>query len=308
MKRAAIRPKVVVIVGPTASGKTALSLFLAKKFNGEIVSADSRQIYREMDIGTAKAAPDERNVVKHRLIDIRDPDQDYSMGQFKKDAVRAIGQILKEGKLPIVVGGTGLYVSALVDNLEIPPVRENKKLRARIEKEIKERGLDYAFKRLIDLDPEAIYIVDPKNPRRVIRALEVALTSGKPFTAQRKKSEPLYDFLQMGIQQKPEALKQRIAKRVRMMLGDGLVDEVKKLVKKYGSKAKPFDAIGYREIIEYLDGKISLEEAIAKISQDTWRYAKRQMAWFKRDERIKWINDSEEASGLIAYFLNKKGN
>jgi len=297
------KPKVIVIVGPTASGKTALSLALAKKFNGEIISADSRQIYRGMDLGTAKATPKERKEIKHYLIDIKNPDQDYSVGQFKKDAIKATGQILKKGKLPIVVGGTGLYISALVNNLEFPKVKEDKKLRAKLEAEIKKYGLAYLFDKLIKLDPEALYIVDPKNPRRVVRALEVALISGKPFTALRKKGKPLFDFLLIGLNPPVEVLKKRIAGRIREMTKDGLVKELKGLVKKYGYKAKPFDAIGYREIIDYLNGKISLEEAINTISQNTLLYAKRQMTWFKRDKRIKWLENYEEADKLIKNWL-----
>lgn len=311
------KAKVVVIVGPTASGKTALSLSLAKKYNGEIISADSRQIYRGMDIGTAKPNKDLRfknhdlrsyysENIKHHLIDIRNPDQDYSVGQFKRDAVKAIERIARMKKLPIVVGGTGLYVSALVNNLEIPTVKENKELRAKIEREIRENGLAHVFKKLVELDPEAIYVVDPLNPRRVVRALEVAMLTGKPFTAQRKTGRPLFDFFQIGIRGTPESLKIRITERVHGMIKDGLAEEVKKLVKKYGDNAKPFDAIGYREIIEYLKGEVTLEEATELMVKNTWHYAKRQINWFKKDKRINWISSQREAINLVASFLNEK--
>lgn len=298
--------KVLVIVGPTASGKTALSLLLAEEFNGEIVSADSRQIYRGMDIGTAKATENELDSVKHYLVDIKNPNQDYSVGQFKKDAIQAIDLIIKKKKLPIIVGGTGLYVSAVVNNLDLPKVEEDKKLRAKIEKEIQEKGLNYVFKKLVELDPEAAYIVDPKNPRRIVRALEVAMLTGKPFTAQRKIGEPLYNFLQIGITIPDDMLKEKIALRVHQMFKDGLVDELKKLIKKYGDKQKAFDAIGYREVIDYLNGKISFETSMELMIKNTWHYAKRQMTWFKKDKRIKWINDFSDAEKLVTNFLNKK--
>ncbi len=287
-------PKVLVIVGSTASGKSDLAVKIAKKFNGEIVSADSRQIYRGMDIGTAKPSKNEMTAIKHRLIDIRDPDQDYSAGQYKKDAIEAVDRIIKSGKMPILVGGTGLYIDAVVKNLEFPEIKENKKLRARLEREIKEKGLDLVFKKLVDLDPEAAYIVDPKNPRRIIRALEIALLSSKKFSEQRKSGNPLYNTLEIGINLPLELLRRRIAKRTKQMIKEGLVEEVEKLVKKYGPDCKAFDAIGYREIIDYLKEKISLIEAIEQINKNTWHYAKRQMTWFRRNKNINWIKNYKE--------------
>ena len=289
-------PKVVVIVGTTASGKTALSLEIAKKFNGEIVSADSRQIYRGMDIGTAKPSQKEMAAVKHDLINIKNPNQDYSVGQYKKDALAAIRNILKTGKLPVVVGGTGLYVSALVNNLEFPEVKENKKLRAKLEKEIKTKGLNFVFKKLVELDPEAAYIVDPNNPRRVIRALEVAISTGQPFSAQRKSGTALLNFLQIGLKLSPEILKEKIQKRTGQMIKNGLVEEVKKLVKKYGYKPKALDAIGYREIIDYLKGRTTLKEAEDLINKNTWHYARRQMTWFRKDPAILWFDSGQKST------------
>jgi tRNA dimethylallyltransferase len=296
------KEKVVVIVGPTASGKTALSLHLADEFRGEIVSADSCQIYKGMDIGTAKASKEERKKIKHWLIDIKKPDQEYSVGQYKKDAVKAINQIIKSGRLPIVVGGTGLYISALVNNLDFPKVKEDKNLRKQLEKEIEEKGLRAVFDRLVELDPEAAYIIDPNNPRRVIRALEVAILTGKPFTEQRRMGKPLYDFLQLGITQPAEVLKDRINKRVDYMMKHGLIEETGKLVKKYG-KVKALDSIDYREIIYYLDGKITREEAAELIKKNTWHYAKHQLTWFNKDKRINWVSDPKEAEKLLKQFL-----
>jgi len=290
--------KLIVIIGPTASGKTGLAVKLAKKFSGEIISADSRQIYRGMDIGTAKP------VFPHYLIDIKNPNQDYSAGEYKKDALNAINKIVASGKTPILVGGTGLYISAVINNWEIPKIKENKKLRAKIEKEIKERGLDFVFKKLVALDPETAYIVDPKNPRRIIRALEIALVSGKKFSEQRKIGKPLYKTLQIGLNCSPKALKKRIAQRIKNMIKDGLIKEVKNLVKKYGYNCKAFDSIDYREIIDYLKKKSTLEQAITQMQNNTWHYAKRQMTWFKKyNPKAHWIKNYKETEKLVRKFI-----
>ena len=297
-------PKLVCIVGPTASGKTALALKLTKKFNGEIVSADSRQIYRGMDIGTAKppisSARPNRAVAKssvpsndgsqnpiisrdvpHYLIDIRNPNQSYTVGQFKHDALQAIKKIIKSGKLPMLVGGTGLYISAMIDNLEIPAVKPNKQLRKKLEQQIEKYGLYYVYGKLTALDPETAYIIDPKNSRRVIRAYEIALSTKKPLSEIRKKGKPLFDTLILGTNP-ADKLKGRIEKRTSQMIKAGLVQEVKDLVKKYGPRPVPFDAIGYREMINYLRGRSTLPEAITLINKNTWRFGKRQMTWFKK--------------------------
>lgn len=295
--------KVLIIVGPTASGKTALSLLLAKKFGGEIISADSRQVYRQMNIGTAKATLTERRAVRHHLIDIKNPNQNYSLAQFKKDALRAINDIVSRYKLPIVVGGTAQYIYALVDNWQIPAVRENKKLRAKVERDIAEQGLPAVYKKLLDLDPEAAYVVDPKNPRRVIRALEVALATGRPFTTQRRADPPLFDFLIVGLKLSPEELKRRIARRTRQMIKAGLVEETRKLIKRYSLNQKVFDTIGYREIIQHLHSELTLEQAIQQIIINTRRFARRQMQWFKRDKRIQWVRNGKEAKKLTQVFI-----
>ena len=310
--------KVIVIVGPTASGKTALSLKLAKKYNAEIISADSRQVYRGMDIGTAKAPISSairrgRRVetkssvissgIPHHLVDIKYPNQDYSLGQFKKDALKAMRDITNRGKIPMLVGGTGLYISAMVNNLDIPAIKPNKHLRKKLEKMIRRHGTYYGFGKLTALDPEAAYIVDPRNSRRIIRALEIALISKKPFSTARKKGPPLFDFLILGLDMPPEKLKNRIGKRVETMVRAGLVKEVKKLIKKYGKRRVPFDAIGYREIIDYLDKKITLREAIEQIKRNTWRFARRQMTWFRRLP-VTWIKKQKHAEKAIAKFLS----
>ncbi len=307
------RPKAIAIVGPTASGKTSLSIAIAREFNGEIISADSRQIYRGMDIGTAKATATERAAVPHHLVDIRNPDEDYAVAEFKRDADAAIADIVARGRLPILVGGTGLYIRAVVDNLDIPAVVGNPALRASIEADIAAHGLASVFERLVSLDPEAAYIVDGRNPRRVVRALEVATLTGRPFTEQRRRSVPVNDFLILGLSPAPEVLRERIDRRIDEMMAAGLVDEVKNLLKKYrradgsadGARDLPiaFDAIGYREIIDYLDGRSTQDEAVAAMKMNTWHFAKRQMTWFKKDRNVRWVDGTEEAEVLVKKFL-----
>ncbi|MCX6720639.1 MAG: tRNA (adenosine(37)-N6)-dimethylallyltransferase MiaA [Candidatus Staskawiczbacteria bacterium] len=306
--------KLIVILGPTASGKTALSIKLAKKFNGEIVSADSRQIYKGMDIGTAKPSPQAKprrmagpscivEGVAHWLIDIKNPNELYSVAEYKENAIKIIKDIHKRGKTPIMAGGTGLYIKSVVENLDIPQVEADPILRQKIEKEIEKKGLNFVFEKLIKLDPEAAYIVDPKNPRRVIRALEITLLTKKPFSSQRKSGKPLFDVLEIGILTQKEKLKERINFRIDKMVKEGLVDEVKNLIKKYGKAQIAFDAIGYREIIDYLNKKITLEQALENMKINTWHYAKRQMTWFNADKKVNWIKNYKEAEKLIKKFL-----
>ncbi len=296
-------PKLVAIVGPTASGKTALAQKLAKTFRGEIVSADSRQLYRGMDIGTAKPSKKELKQIKHYLIDVKNPDQNYTLAQYQKDALRAIKPVLKRGKLPFLVGGTGLYVSAVVENWLIPKSRPNKQLRAKLMKDLQKHGLNYLFGKLTTLDPEAAYVVDPKNPRRVIRALEVSLTTKKPFTAQRLKGRPLFEVLLLGRKHSQKKLGKRIEQRIKLMVNQGLLSEVQRLVSKYGFRVKPFDAIGYREVIAYLKGQITLAEAINLITKNTWQFAKRQDTWFKRLPVV-WVKSQKQAEQKVKEFLN----
>ncbi len=337
-----MKPKLLVIVGPTASGKTSLSLRLAKELGGEIVSADSRQVYRFMDIGTAKApisfeyseitkssAPEidlpipanrlsgvhlqlsgtRKPIllsadIPHHLIDIKNPDEDYSLAEYQKDATTAIQDIIARGKLPIMVGGTGLYVRAVVENLDIPNAKPDPDLRKKIEAEIESVGLEAVFQKLVDLDPEAAYIVDPKNPRRVIRALEITMVTGIPFSAQRKTNEPLFETLEVGITQPDEILRKRIDNRIDRMMQDGLVNEVTDLLRKYPTRPTAFDAIGYREIIDALDGKIPMDEAVALMKTNTWQYARRQMTWFRKDKKIIWIKSSTEGENIVRKFIS----
>ncbi|MFA5413141.1 MAG: tRNA (adenosine(37)-N6)-dimethylallyltransferase MiaA [Patescibacteria group bacterium] len=295
-------PKLIVILGPTASGKTGMSLKLAKKFGGEIVNADSRQIYKGMNIGTGKVV--DKKGVKHYLLDIVNPDQEFTLADYKKKAVAAIRDILKRNKNPFLVGGTGLYIQSVADNLEIPAVPPNKKLRAQFEKEIKNPGaLAKWYKKLLKLDPGAVKVVDAKNPRRIIRALEVCLATGQPFSKLREKGEPLFDVLQIGINLPRKKLYENIDQRVEQMIKEGLVNETKKLLKKYSPSLPSMSGIGYKEIGEHLSGKDDLAEAVQKIKFRTHAYARRQMTWFRRDKRIRWIKNYKEAENKIKKWL-----
>ena len=245
--------------------------------------------------------------IPHNLINIRNPDEEYTVAEYKRDAMRAIREILRHGKLPILVGGTGLYVKAVLENLEIPRAKTNLRLRKKLEERIKKGRLNSLAHELLRLDPEAAYIVDLKNPRRVIRALEVALTTGKPFTAQRKKGPPLFDELQIGTKIPSKKLRERIEKRVDEMVSAGLVEEVKNLVRKYGRTPVLMNTIGYKEIAEYLPVDSKENSAVSKVADqiklNTWQYARRQMTWFRKDKKIQWVKDARAAQRLVRNFL-----
>jgi len=303
----------IVILGPTASGKTGIAVKLAKVFNGEIISADSRQIYKEMDIGTNKTKP---TTIPYHLVDIIKPNQIFTVGQYKKRAVKIIKDIQKRDKIPFLVGGTGLYISAIVDNLKIPKVKPNKKLRKKIEEEIKKQGLKKVYQRLLKLDPQAKNFVEAKNPRRIIRALEVCLITKKPFSQLRKKGQPLFNVLQIGIKVPKQTLYKKINRRIDKMIKKGLVKEVKKLAKKYSWQLPAMSGIGYKQIGLYLKEEIDLDQAIELIKRDSRRYSRKQLSWFKRhpapeqirsetSKRIKWIKNYSQAKKLIKVSLLK---
>lgn len=277
-----IKPKLVVVLGPTASGKTDLAINLAKKFNGEIVNADSRTIYKGMDIGTAK--PKDLKGIPHHLIDIISPDEDFNVALFKKEAIKKIDEIIERGKLPILVGGTGLYIKSIVENLEFPQIKADEKLRKRLEKKTTEE----LFEMYKNLDKEGAKKIDKNNRRRLIRAIEVFLFLKEPFFKERKK-ESAYDILQIGIIIDKKELEKRVRKRVDEMIKQGLEKEVKKLFKKYSFSIPSMQTIGYREWEDYFNKKESLENTIEKIKTNTIKFAKRQMTWFKKDKNIKWV-------------------
>jgi len=290
--------KLIVILGPTASGKTDLAIKLAKKFNGEIVCADSRQVYKEMNIGTAKPILSEIKKIPHHLFDIVYPDEEFNVVIYKKLAIKVIKDIQKRKKLPFLVGGTGLYIWAVVDNLKFPRVAPQKRLRKELEKK-SEKELFEIYKKL---DPKGAQFIEKENKRRLIRAIEVCKVTGKSFWGQRKKGKPFFDVLQIGIKTKKEKLRERIEKRVKKMLKASLEKEVKRLVKKYGW-TPPLQTIGYQEFKDYFEGKIKEEEAKEKIILHTLQFARRQMTWFKRDKRTLWIENYKKSEKLIKEFL-----
>ncbi len=293
----------VVILGPTASGKTEMGFKLAKKYNGEIINADSRQIYREMDIGTGKTDIQYSifNIPIH-LINIKNPNQKFSLSQYKKLTIKTIKDIHKRGKVPILVGGTGLYISAIVDNLEIPKAAPNKKIRQKLEKHTDE----YLFNKLKKIDLKSAKTIGENNKRKLIRALEVCEITGKPFSSQQIKGEPLFNILQIGIKIDREKLYKKIDERVDEMIRIGLIKETKKLSKKYSFDLPAMSGIGYFEIGQYLKNKITLDDAVQKIKYRTHQYARRQMTWFKRDERIEWVENYRETERLINNFISHK--
>lgn len=307
-----ILPKLIVILGSTASGKTDWGLKLAKKFNGEIISADSRQVYKKMNIGTAKIPGEWRRNglrktyyvedIPHHLIDFLDPGKTFAVSEFRDKAIKYIKLTNKEGRIPLLVGGTGLFIHAVVDNLEIPRVAPNKQLR----KSLEDKSNEELMKLLKTLDPKSAGTVDSKNTRRIIRALEVCILSGVPFSEQQIKGDQIFDVLQIGLKVSREVLYERIDERIDSMMKLGLLEEVKNLLKqKYDWSLSSMSGIGYRQFKGYLAGEYNLEKAIELLKRDTRRYAKRQITWFKRDPRIKWCHEYKEAEKLVNDFLNK---
>ena len=293
------KPKLIVILGSTASGKTELALELAKKNNGEIINADSRQIYKEMDIGTGNRE-NGYWILDIHLIDIINPNQKFSLSQYKKLAIEKIREIQERNKTPFLVGGTGLYISSIVDNLEIPKAPPDNKIREKLSKLSSEE----LFEELKKIDLKSAEIIGGNNKRKLIRALEVYEITGKPFSAQQTKGRPLFDVLQIGIKTDREKLYKKIDQRVDKMIEMGLVKEVQNLTKKYSFDLPAMSGIGYQEIGLYLQNKTTLEEAVQRMKFRTHQYARRQMTWFRRDERIEWIEDYKEAERLVEKFLN----
>ena len=284
--------KLIVILGPTASGKTDLSIKLAKKFNGEIISADSRQVYKRMDIGTNKITKKEMQGVPHYLLDVASPKRRFTVAQYQKLALKAIEIIYKKNKIPFLVGGTGFYIQAVVDGIVIPRVKPDWKLRKKLEK----KNTKELFLMLKKLDPNRTKNIDKNNPRRLIRALEIVKELGTvpPLSL----SGPRFELLMIGV--KKENLEERIKKRLLKRLKIGMVAEVNNLRKSCLSwKRLEEFGLEYRYIAQYLQKKINYEEMIEKIQKESEHFAKRQMTWFKREKRIKWVKTSQEAEKLV---------
>ncbi len=285
-------PNLIAILGPTAVGKSALAIQLAQEFRGEIVSADSRTIYRGMDIGTAKPTPDEQRLVPHHLIDLVNPDEPFTLADYQQRAYAAIEAIHARGNVPFLVGGTGLYVRAVLDGLTIPRVAPNLARRAELERE--DAATLYA--RLRECDPRAAAKIDPRNKRRVIRALEVCESTGQPISELQTQRAPNYRILRIGLTMPRALLYERINARVDAMIANGLVDEVRGLLARgYSPDLPAMSGLGYRQIIAYLNGSTSLDEAVRILKRDTRRFVHHQYTWFRlNDERIHWFDVSTE--------------
>ncbi len=295
----------VVIVGPTAVGKSTLAIELCKRFQGEIVSADSRQVYRGLDIGTAKPTPQERSRVPHHLLDIVAPDERLSLAQYQELAYQAIADIHSRGKLPFLVGGTGQYVQAVVEGWSIPRVPPQPDLRRRMRQEAQEQGHQALHARLAKVDPAAAARIDPRNVRRVIRALEVYEATGQPISELQKKRPLPYRFLQLGLTMERQALYERADRRIERMIERGLLDEVRRLLAQgYGPRLSAMSGIGYAELVEYLAEEISLEEAIRRMKANTRRLIRHQYNWFRLDDpQIHWIEQGPQAVERAAAIL-----
>lgn len=286
-----MKPLVVVIVGPTASGKTKLSIELAKRFDGEIISADSMQIYRKMDIGTAKPTSEEMSGIPHHLMDILEPTEEYTLKQYLADANQCVSEILSRKKLPILVGGTGLYVSSFMQNLTLSEEPVDEAYRKSLEEDYEALGGEVMLGRLSEIDPELASRLFPKDKKRILRGLEVFHNTGITQSEQNrraKETESPYEFFCVGLTAEDRSfLYDRIDKRVLQMMDSGLLEEVKNLKTLPCSKTAR-QAIGYRQFDEYFAGETSLEEVVSRIQKESRNYAKRQLTWFRREKQIKW--------------------
>lgn len=306
-------PPLVAVLGPTAVGKTGIAVRLAQQLGGEIISADSRQVYRGMDIGTAKPAPEERRAAPHHLVDILDPDGRLTLADFQSRAAAAIDGVLKRGRLPLLVGGTGQYVRAVIEGWGVPRVPPQPKLRAALEEQAAVEGPAALHARLASVDPAAASAIDYRNVRRVIRALEVYLVSGQPISVLQARQPPPYTILQVGLIRPRSSLYARIDARIDQMIVDGLVEEVKGLLASgYGWELPSMSSLGYAQLRGLLEGEATLEEAIQAIRRETRRFVRQQATWFRLDDpAIVWFDLDEvgfpEILARVDAFLREVG-
>lgn len=300
-----MKKDLILIVGPTASGKTSISIKLAKRINAEIISADSMQIYKYMDIGTAKVSDVEMDNIKHYMIDEIYPNEDYSVSDFKDNSYKYIDDIYEKDKIPLVVGGTGLYINSLVYDLDFTKAISNDEIRNKYYDLAKKHGNKYIHDLLKEVDEKSYIRIHENDTKRIVRALEVFYETGKPMSDSYnnfRKPNPDFNLSIFGISMDREKLYERINKRIDMMIEEGLIDEVKRLLEMgYDKSLVSMQGLGYKEIISYLEGEYSLEESIELLKRDTRRFAKRQITWFKRDKRINWLNklDFENEDDMI---------
>lgn len=286
------KEKLLVLIGPTAVGKTKMSIELAKHFNGEIISGDSMQVYRKMDIGTAKITPEEMEGIPHHLIDIKHPHESFSVAEFQQLVREKITQISNRGKLPMIVGGTGLYIQAVIYDYQFSDAPSDELFRESLEKRAQLEGNEVIYNDLVKIDPIGAQQIHPNNLRRVIRALEIYHCTGKTMSDFQEKQIPdlLYDTALIGLTMERERLYERINERVEVMMDQGLLDEVKELYQSGLRECQSIQAIGYKELYDYFDQKISLESAIEQLKQNSRRYAKRQLTWFRNKMDVEWFD------------------
>lgn len=299
MKELNNKQKLLVIIGPTAVGKTKLSIELAKQYNGEIISGDSMQIYRGMDIGTAKIKVEEMEGITHHLIDIKEPDESFSVADFQQLVRAKITEISSRGKLPMIVGGTGLYIQSVIYDYQFSAAGADDAVRLQLEERATAIGNEALHDELTKIDPESAAQIHPNNVRRVIRALEIYQCTGKIMSEYQKVQQPdlLYDTALIGLMMERDQLYERINTRVELMLKEGLIEEVSRLHKQGLRDCQSIQAIGYKEIYDYLDGKTTLTDAVELLKQNSRRYAKRQLTWFRNKMEVEWF-DMTDVSNL----------
>ena len=303
------KPKIIALVGATASGKTNIAIQTAKILNGEIISADSRLVYKDFNIGTAKPTQEEMAEIQHHLIDVESPSITYTASRYKDEADTKIKEILNKNKVPIITGGTGFYVRVLLEGLNIPDVRPDEDFRQKMEDFVKEEGKEALYKKLRESDPEMAEKLYPQDAFRIIRALEVQNATGQKMSELQTMSEPEYDVLYVGLNAEDrDFLYERINRRVLLMLEQGLIEEVQSLIEKYGRTNSLLKTLGYKEICEYFDGIYTLEEAVANIQQHTRKFAKRQLTWFRANKKMNWffidkMNNDEIVDKIVSKFL-----
>ncbi|MEH7413959.1 tRNA (adenosine(37)-N6)-dimethylallyltransferase MiaA [Neobacillus drentensis] len=307
------KQKLLVIIGPTAVGKTNLSIEMAKRYNGEIISGDSMQIYRGMDIGTAKITKEEMQGIPHHLIDIKEPEENFSVAEFQLLVRTKINEIAKKGKLPIIVGGTGLYIQSVIYDYQFSDVSGDEAFRLELEKRANQIGNDALYEELQAVDPESAAHIHPNNVRRVIRALEIFHLTGKTMQDSQKKQQPdlMYNTAIVGLMMDREKLYERINLRVDIMVENGLLDEVKFLYNQGLHHCQSIQAIGYKEIYGYLDSRVTWEEAVEQLKQNSRRYAKRQLTWFRNKMDVQWfdmtnVNNSPKKIEEISHYVEGK--
>ncbi|MFJ7976491.1 tRNA (adenosine(37)-N6)-dimethylallyltransferase MiaA [Peribacillus sp. NPDC096379] len=290
--------KLLVIIGPTAVGKTKLSIEMAKRFNGEIISGDSMQVYKGMDIGTAKITPNEMDGIPHFLLDIKEPNESFSAADFQEQANQAIADIQKRGKLPIIVGGTGLYIQSVIYDYQFSEAPSNLEYRKRLESIVETDGIEPLIEKLRSIDPESAERIHPNNIRRIIRALEIYYCTGITMSNQLEKqtSELKYDTALIGLTMNREALYRRINHRVDVMVEQGLMEEVKSFHEQGLRDCQSIQAIGYKELYDYFDDRLTIDESVEALKQNSRRYAKRQLTWFRNKMDVKWYEVQEQGN------------